>query len=84
MKQAAAHPRTPIGSGLSSGLVQPALFNLDDPALGPQVTLLFEAVEQMASQADAESRGAVYTRAEVVDFILDLVDFPRFARYVEA
>lgn len=75
MKQAAAHPRTPIGSGLSSGLVQPALFNLDDPALGPQVTLLFEAVEQMASQADAESRGAVYTRAEVVDFILDLVGY---------
>ena len=84
MNQAAAHPKISKASGLSSGLVQPALFNLDDPALCPQVALLFEAVDQMASHADAESRGAVYTRAEVVDFILDLVDFPRFARYVEA
>lgn len=33
------------------------------------------AVEQLALNADTDSRGAVFTRREVVDFILDLVGY---------
>ena len=33
------------------------------------------AVEALASQGDVESRGAVFTRREVVDFILDLAGY---------
>ena len=75
MKQATAHPSCSRTFSSASGLVQTALFNLDDPALCPHLAVLTEAVDHMASHADAESRGAVYTRAEVVDFILDLVGY---------
>ncbi len=34
-----------------------------------------EAVEQLASNGGIEARGAIYTRREVVDFILDLVGY---------
>ncbi len=34
-----------------------------------------EAVERLASESGAEERGAIYTRREVVDFILDLVGY---------
>ena len=34
-----------------------------------------EAVEQLASNSGIEERGAIYTRHEVVDFILDLVGY---------
>ncbi|KAA8605650.1 modification methylase PaeR7I [Salipiger aestuarii] len=34
-----------------------------------------EAVEQLASEAGIEERGAIYTKREVVDFILDLVGY---------
>lgn len=34
-----------------------------------------EAVEQLASEAGLEERGAIYTKREVVDFILDLVGY---------
>lgn len=33
------------------------------------------AIEQLASNADVDSRGAVFTRREVVDFILDMVGY---------
>lgn len=33
------------------------------------------AVEALASQDNAEARGAVFTRREVVDFILDLAGY---------
>ena len=75
MKQATAHPSCSRTFSSASGFVQTALFNLDDPALCPHLAVLTEAVDHMASHADAESRGAVYTRAEVVDFILDLVGY---------
>lgn len=34
-----------------------------------------EAVEQLASDSGIEARGAIYTKREVVDFILDLVGY---------
>ena len=34
-----------------------------------------EAVEQLAAEGGIEERGAIYTRREVVDFILDLVGY---------
>ncbi|SOH94977.1 TaqI-like C-terminal specificity domain-containing protein [Monaibacterium marinum] len=34
-----------------------------------------EAVEQLASESSLEERGAIYTKREVVDFILDLVGY---------
>ena len=33
------------------------------------------AIETLASQGGIEARGAIFTRAEVVDFILDLIDY---------
>lgn len=33
------------------------------------------AVDALASQGDVETRGAIFTREEVVDFILDLVGY---------
>ena len=34
-----------------------------------------EAVERLASESDSAERGAIYTKREVVDFILDLVGY---------
>ena len=34
-----------------------------------------DAIERMASESGAEERGAIYTRREVVEFILDLVGY---------
>ena len=34
-----------------------------------------DAVEQLASDSDTEQRGAIYTKRDVVDFILDLVGY---------
>lgn len=55
-------------------LKQPDLNLFGEPlnALPPQVS---EAVELLSRREDAESRGAVYTRPEVVDFILDLAGY---------
>lgn len=36
---------------------------------------LVAAIEELSSAAGAESRGAVFTRSEVVDFILDLIGY---------
>lgn len=38
-------------------------------------TLITDAVEALASRGGLEARGAVFTRAEVVDFILDLAGY---------
>lgn len=53
------------------------------PTLTPSRQLQFDAVpcpvamatEQLASQGSTETRGAVFTRVEVVDFILDLAGY---------
>src|SRR3989338_4477623 len=47
------------------------LFNHDNQC-GP---LVLDAVEDLANQGDAEERGAVFTRTEVVNFILNLVGY---------
>lgn len=47
---------------------------LDQPAL-PGMCLVSQAVEALASASSTEGRGAVFTRAEVVNFILDLVGY---------
>lgn len=41
----------------------------------PGLCPVTEAVEQLATDAGIEERGAIYTRREVVDFILDLVGY---------
>ena len=38
----------------------------------PGFCLVTEAVEQLATESGIEERGAIYTKREVVDFILDL------------
>lgn len=51
----------------------PRQCNFDLPTqLHPHVAA---AVEQLSTSTGAESRGAIYTRLEVVDFILDLVGY---------
>ena len=41
-------------------------------AYSPSLTA---AVDELSSASEADARGAVFTRAEVVDFILDLVGY---------
>lgn len=48
------------------------LFEESLEQLSPNVVA---AIESLATKGDAETRGAVFTRAEVVDFILDLVGY---------
>lgn len=58
-----------------SKLRQPTLFdfyNADDFPLSSDV---LHAVESLASNSSADDRGAVYTRTEVVHFILNLVGY---------
>ena len=52
-------------------LMQLSLFDLlDAPAAA-----VTDAIEKLASNSGTEGRGAVFTRIEVVDFILDLVGY---------
>ena len=52
-------------------LIQPTLFDLLD---APPESVA-DAVEMLASNGSAAARGAVFTRSEVVDFVLDLVGY---------
>ena len=56
-------------------LTQSTMFDLNDLATFPLSDLVVNAVEKMASNNDPESRGAIYTRVEVVEFILDLAGY---------
>lgn len=47
---------------------------LDQPAL-PGMCPITDAVDDLAHRSDADERGAVFTRPEVVEFILDLVGY---------
>ncbi|WP_411879420.1 Eco57I restriction-modification methylase domain-containing protein [Polaromonas sp. YR568] len=47
---------------------------LDQPAL-PGFCALSDAVNELAHSSGIEERGAIFTRKEVVDFVLDLVDY---------
>ncbi len=50
---------------------QLSLFSSDEYA-EVHSTLLTDAIEKLANGAGGEARGAIFTRHEVVDFILDL------------
>lgn len=54
-------------------LIQPTLFDLLDVSDFPRCVT--DAIEALASSSSVEARGAIFTRVEVVDFILDLVGY---------
>lgn len=56
-------------------LIQPTLFDLLDVSAFPRPAAVTNAIEILASNSSIEARGAIFTRIEVVDFILDLVGY---------
>jgi len=56
-------------------LIQPTLFDLLDVPAFPRPAAVTNAIETLASNSGIEARGAIFTRIEVVDFILDLVGY---------
>jgi hypothetical protein len=48
---------------------------LFDEYAGPHSTMVNDAIEELAKSGDPEERGAVFTRLEVVDFILNLAGY---------
>lgn len=54
---------------------QTTLFDPFDNTIFPISSAVLEAIETLATHGDAEVRGAVFTRIEVVEFILDLVGY---------
>ena len=56
-------------------LTQPTLFDLLDVSAFPRPAAVTDAIETLASNSNIEARGAIFTRIEVVDFILDLVGY---------
>lgn len=57
------------------GLLQSGLLDLHDGSMIQDAVLVGEAVETLASGGSIGERGAVSTRIEIVDFILDLVGY---------
>jgi len=57
------------------GLMQPTLFDLFDAPAFPRSAAVADAIESLASNSGKEVRGAIFTRVEVVDFILDVVGY---------
>ena len=51
------------------------LFDLFDVATIPRSRNVADAIEELASQDESDVRGAIFTRVEVVEFILDLVGY---------
>ena len=58
-----------------SGFVQSTVFELTHPEGAPIPQEAKKALEKLAKTNNREVRGAVYTRSEVVNFILDLIGF---------
>lgn len=56
-------------------MIQPTLFDLLDVSAFPRSAAVTDAIETLASNSSIEARGAIFTRIEVVDFILDLVGY---------
>lgn len=50
-------------------------FDVFEEPIGTPMPRVAAAIEALASQGGIESRGAIFTRAEVVDFILDLIGY---------
>ena len=57
------------------GLSQPTLFDLFNTKIFPLSENVTNAVEELANNNSTTVRGAIYTRMEVVNFILDLVGY---------
>lgn len=58
-----------------SSLIQPTLFDLQDVSILPRSAAVTTAIETLASNSSIEARGAIFTRIEVVDFILNLIGY---------
>lgn len=56
-------------------LTQSTMFDLNDAKIFPLSELIVNAVDKLALNSAPESRGAIYTRIEVVEFILDLAGY---------
>ncbi|MBR2980399.1 MAG: Eco57I restriction-modification methylase domain-containing protein [Myxococcaceae bacterium] len=56
-------------------LIQPTRFDLLDVSGFPRPSAVTDAIETLASNSSIDTRGAIFTRIEVVDFILDLVGY---------
>lgn len=56
-------------------LIQPTLFDLLDVSTFPRPATVTDAIETLASSSGIEARGGIFTRIEVVNFILDLVGY---------
>ncbi|MCU0711667.1 MAG: Eco57I restriction-modification methylase domain-containing protein [Pirellula sp.] len=63
--------RTPPGTGMTQAISSQWLFDIEDLDLSPAIT---NAVKTL-SQGTIDERGAIYTKGEVVDFILELLAF---------
>jgi len=57
------------------GVTQPTLFDLFDASVMPRSSNISDAIEHLAYNSTIEARGAIFTRIEVVGFILDLVGY---------
>lgn len=66
--------------------MQLQLFDIGNPRTFPRPTAISTAIETLASNSGTAARGAIYTRIEVVEFILDLVGYvanePLFTRRI--
>ncbi len=58
-----------------SPITQPALFDSWDVSVFPSSETITKAAETLASNRSNGERGAVFTRIEIVEFILDLVGY---------
>jgi len=58
-----------------SSLIQTTLFDLLDISAFPRAAAVTDAIETLASNSSIEARGAIFTRIEVVDFILDSIGY---------
>jgi hypothetical protein len=56
-------------------VTETTLFDLDDAAAYPRPPALEAAIRVLSATDDGNARGAVFTRREVVDFILDLIGY---------
>ena len=56
-------------------LSQSTLFDFFDSRTFPMSAAVLEAIDMLASNSGIAARGAVFTRIEVVDFVLDLIGY---------
>lgn len=58
-----------------SSQMQLTLFDMFDASAFPRPSAISDAIEALASNSGTETRGAIFARIEVVEFILDLVGY---------